>query len=35
MTEEQRRDAAAFWYEQVDVAAIVEADAKIDGGGRA
>ena len=35
MTEEQRRDAAAFWYEQVDAAAVVEADAKNDGGGRA
>ena len=35
MTKEQRRGTAAFWYDQVDAAAVVEADAKIDGGGRA
>ena len=35
MSQEQRRGAAAFWYDQVDAAAIVEADAKIDGGSRA
>ena len=35
MSKELRRGAAAFWYDQVDAAAVVEADAKIDGGGRA
>ena len=35
MSKEQRRGAAAFWYDQVDAAAVVEADVKIDGGGRA
>ena len=34
MTKEQWRSAAAFWYDQVDAAAVVEADAKIDGAGR-
>jgi len=31
----QRRIAAFLWCGQVDAAAVVEADAKIDGGGRA
>ena len=32
---EQRKSAAAFWCDQVDAAAVVEADVKIDGGGGA
>ena len=35
MLREQRRSAAFLWCGQVDAAAVVEADAKIDGGGRA
>ena len=35
MLMEQRRSAAFLWYDQVDAAAVVEADAKVDGGGRA
>ena len=35
MSKEQQRGAAVFWHDQVDAAAVVEADAKIDGGGRA
>ena len=31
----QRSIAALLWYVQVDAAAVVEADAKDDGGGRA
>ena len=30
-----RRIAASLWYGQVDAAAVVEAEAKDDGGGRA
>ena len=35
MSEEQLRSAVAFWYDQGDAAAVVGADAKVDGGGRA
>ena len=35
MLREQRRSAAVLWCDQVDAAAVVEADAKIDGGGGA
>ena len=33
--DEQRRRAAGFWSRQVDAAALVDADTKVDGGGRA
>jgi len=32
---EQRRSAALLWFDQVDAAALVDADTKVDGGGRA
>ena len=32
---EQRRSAALLWFDQVDAAALVDADMKDDGGGRA
>ena len=35
MLTKQWRITAFLWYGQVDAAAVVEADAKIDGGGRA
>ena len=35
MSKEQRRGAAAFWYDQGDAAAVVGAEAKVDGGGSA
>ena len=33
MLQEQRRGAAAFWFNQGDAAAVVEAGAKVDDGG--
>ena len=35
MLRKQQRIAAFIWYGQVDAAAVVEAEAKDDGGGRA
>ena len=35
MLREQRRSAAFLWCGQVDAAAVVGAEAKVDGGGRA
>ena len=35
MLRKQRRIAAFLWCGQVDAAAVVEAEAKVDGGGRA
>mgnify|MGYP005830196571 FL=1 len=35
MLREQRRSAVFLWCGQVDAAAIVGAEAKVDGGGRA
>ena len=35
MSKEQRRGAAAFWYDQGDAAAVVGADAKVNGGDKA
>ena len=32
---EQRRSAALLWFDQVDAAALVDADTKVDSGGRA
>ena len=33
--DETARSAALLWYDQVDAAAVVGAEAKVDGGGRA
>ena len=35
MSQEQRRGAAVLWFDEGDATAVVGAEAKVDGGGRA